>query len=85
MLIKKHLLGLFSMKKSAKTDKDIWYVLGVVGQLGFIIAIPAALFAYLGHILDVRYQTSPWLLIAGLALAFTISFSYIFKMIKKLE
>lgn len=85
MLITRHPLGFIMVKKSVKKEKDIWYVLGVVGQLGFIIALPAALFAYLGHLLDVRYQTSPWLLIAGLALAFTVSFSYIFKMIKKLE
>lgn len=73
------------MKNVKKNEKDIWYVLGIVGQLGFVIAIPAAGFAYLGHLLDIRYHTSPWLIVAGLALAFTISFSYIFRMIKKLE
>lgn len=73
------------MKKIKKNEKDVWYVLGIVGQLGFIIAIPAALFAYLGHILDNKYHASPWLLLAGLVMAFTFSFSYIFRMVKKIN
>lgn len=72
-------------KNIKKNEKDIWYVLGIVGQLGFIIAIPAAGLTYLGHLLDIRLETSPWLAIAGLGLAIFSSSMMVYQMIKKIE
>lgn len=69
----------------AKKSNNIWNVLGIVGQLGFIIAIPAAALAYLGHILDHKFSTSPLFLIAGLGLAILLSSLAVYKMIKKIN
>lgn len=48
-------------------------LLGLVSEIGFLIAIPAVLFGFLGASLDQRFQTSPWLLLASLALALASS------------
>ncbi len=67
-------------------DKNnIFYVLSSIGQLGFIIAVPAALFAYFGAKLDKVYATSPLFLLAGLGLSILTSSLAIYQKIKQLE
>lgn len=74
------------MKTEEKQKKyDIWWVLSICGQLGYIIALPAAGFAYLGAIIDHKYNVSPWGVVIGLVLAISISSMYVWKMVKKLE
>ncbi|OGY78586.1 MAG: hypothetical protein A3B74_04360 [Candidatus Kerfeldbacteria bacterium RIFCSPHIGHO2_02_FULL_42_14] len=56
------------------TQKISWaQYLGVVGQIGFIIAIPIVALTLLGRYLDSLYGTSPWLLLSGIILAFLVS------------
>lgn len=64
---------------------NIFYVLSILGQLGFIIAIPAAVFAYLGAMLDKKWHTSPLMIIASLGLAIFSSSIIVYRMIKKIE
>lgn len=45
-----------------------WQSLALVGQLGFTIAIPIALFAILGHLLDGAVHTGYLFLLLGLLL-----------------
>jgi len=60
-------------------------LLGIFGQIGFIIAIPVAIFAYFGHKLDLKFHTSPLFLLAGMGLSLFISSLGIYGMIKKIE
>lgn len=71
--------------ENKKSSLNWWQVLGIVGQVGYIIALPAAGFAYLGAILDNKFHTSPWLVIAGLGLAILSSSIWVFRMLKKIE
>jgi len=48
-------------------------MVGLVGEIGYMIAIPAVLFGFGGAYLDRTFATSPWLTIAGLALALASS------------
>jgi len=64
---------------------NIWSMLYLFGQIGFIIAIPAVIFAYLGRILDIRFNISPLFVLSGIGIALFISSLAIYKMIKKIE
>lgn len=65
--------------------RNVWYVLGLVGQIGFIIAIPVAILAYIGAKLDKIYSTSPFFLLAGIGLSIFVSSLIIYRKIKQLE
>ena len=53
-------------KKYDKNSFSLFYALSIAWQLGFLIAIPIALFIFLGHLADVFLKTSPILLFVGL-------------------
>lgn len=64
---------------------NLWFLFSTFSQIGFVIAIPAALFAYLGHKLDIKFGTSPFFLISGIGIAILVSCLTIYQMIKKIE
>lgn len=51
----------------------MWKYLTIVGQIGFIIAIPVVVLTLTGHYLDERLGTSPWLLISAIILSLVVS------------
>ncbi len=55
-----------------KPPPSVWEALGLVGALGFIIAIPLALGSYLGNYLDGRTGHQPLFLLLGLLLGLII-------------
>lgn len=63
----------------AKEKNNTWFVLGLLGQMGYIIAVPLVFLALLGRFIDKRYDTSPWFLIAGMFLALIISTFWVYK------
>jgi len=64
---------------------NIWYLFSTFSQIGFIIAIPAGVFAYLGHKIDVKFSTSPLFILSGIGVAIFVSCLAIYQMIKKIE
>lgn len=64
---------------------NVWLVLSEVGQIGFIIAVPVAIFAYFGAKFDKTYHTSPMFLISGIGLSMLISGLTIYYKIKRIE
>lgn len=74
-----------NVEKNNQTKKyNIWWAMNIFGQLGFVIAIPAAGLAYLGALVDKKYHFSPWGVVIGLILALTISSVLVWRMVKKL-
>jgi len=60
--------------KSTQTEsKNVWSALSLAWQLGYTIAIPLIALALTGRILDKRFGTSPWLLLAGIFLSLIVS------------
>ncbi len=58
----------------ADQKNRIWlFAFGLIGQLGFMIALPIAAFAYGGRMLDERYQTTPLFLLGGVVLASVVT------------
>lgn len=65
--------------------KRVLFVLSLAGQLGFMIAIPAALFGFGGAYIDRQLGTSPLFILAGLALAISASSYLVFRFAKEVE
>lgn len=59
--------------KTAGTDRPMAMALGLVFQLGLMIAIPVFIFGLGGAYLDRHLDTSPYLVLAGFGLAALIS------------
>ena len=47
--------------------------------IGLEIAVPVAVFVYLGYKLDERWGTDPWLVVVGAMLGMTVGFYNLFK------
>ncbi len=58
---------------------------GLVWELGYLIAIPAFAFGFGGAYLDKRYDLSPLFLILGLALALTLSGFAVYRRVKEIN
>lgn len=54
-------------------NEGVWYALSLAWQLGYTIAIPIVVLALVGRMLDKRFGTSPWLLLAGIFVSLFVS------------
>ncbi len=61
------------------TKSNLWQALSLLGQLGYVIAIPLVILALIGRYIDKKYDASPWFLIAGMFLALIISTFWVYK------
>lgn len=55
------------------TKAAFWQALGFAWQFGYTIAVPLVVFAVLGHFLDGKFGTAPWLFLGGILLAIASS------------
>jgi len=62
-----------------KQKSNWWQALSLLGQLGYVIAIPLVLLALLGRFLDKQYNSSPWFLIAAMFLSLAISTTWVYR------
>lgn len=62
-----------------KEKSNLWQALSLLGQLGYVIAIPLVILAIAGRFIDKKYDASPWFLIAGMLLALVISTLWVFR------
>ena len=51
-------------------------------ELGYTIAIPIVLFALLGRLADKYFDTSPWLLLAGVILSVVMSSFLVYRKVR---
>ena len=56
-----------------KHEASVWSALQLAWELGYLIALPAALFAFGGAYLDKHFHSSPLYLLIGIAIALCIS------------
>ena len=73
------------VKKRPVNKINSWYMFSLFGQIGFIIAVPVAVFAYFGHKLDLKFNSSPLFLLSGMGISLFVSSLGIYRMIKKVE
>ena len=75
------------MDKENKEEKQRlarFNVISLVGELGFIIALPVIVLALGGRMLDKRFGSSPLWLIAGIILSLIISSILVFRKTKSI-
>ncbi|MDP2789520.1 MAG: AtpZ/AtpI family protein [bacterium] len=66
--------------------QGFWQALGMAWELGYIIAIPIVILGLGGRFLDKRFDTSPWLFLAGVLLSIVLtSFGLVWKFKKLLK
>ncbi|TSC58534.1 MAG: Uncharacterized protein Greene041619_544 [Candidatus Peregrinibacteria bacterium Greene0416_19] len=63
-------------------QETLWSALRLAWNLGYIIAIPAAAFGFGGAYLDRYFGTSPFLLLLGFAIALTLSWIGVKRLIR---
>lgn len=75
-----------SKRKSPKGrgSKSSWYYFGIVGQIGFGIALPIVGGAIGGSLIDQRFQTYPRWTLGLLALGVLVSFLSFYQTIKQI-
>ena len=62
--------------------KPAWIAAGFAAELGYGIAVPLVLFAGAGRLLDRRFGSAPWLLIAGILLALVTSVLWLMRKVR---
>ena len=68
-------------KKQSGSDAP-WYYLGLIGEIGFAIAVPIAGGALLGVVIDNAWGTAPKATLSLLFLGVVISFINLFKTVE---
>ncbi len=53
-------------------------------ELGYTITIPIVALALVGRMLDKRFETSPWLLLAGIVVSIIVSSFMVYRKVKKI-
>ena len=68
-----------------KTSDRAYYLfaLRIIGDFGASLAVPVVVFVLIGRWLDAKYNTEPWLMILGFALAAASSAKIIYTKAKK--
>ena len=67
------------------SEKSNFYkTISLAWELGYTIAVPLVVFAFLGRFLDKKYESSPIVLLSGIFLAMMISGFLVFKKTKKI-
>ena len=51
-------------------------------ELGYTITIPIVALALVGRMLDKRFETSPWLLLAGIVVSIIVSSFMVYRKVK---
>lgn len=73
-------------KSKINKESSVWYALSLAWQLGYTIAVPIVVLALVGRLLDRKFGSSPWLLLAGILLSLIVSSWLIYlKVIKILK
>lgn len=64
--------------------KQLWTTLGMLGELGFIIALPIVGLGLLGRFLDKKYDSSPIFLLIAVLLSLFISSAIVYFRVLKI-
>ncbi len=72
------------MNKKNENKENIWSMLSLAWELGYLIALPLVAFALVGRFLDQHFNTSPWLFLLGILLSIFVSVYIVCKKIKEI-
>ncbi|MEK9130172.1 MAG: AtpZ/AtpI family protein [Patescibacteria group bacterium] len=72
------------MNKKDENKENIWSMLSLAWELGYLIALPLVFFALAGRFLDQYFFTSPWLFLLGILLSIVVSVYIVYRKVKKI-
>ncbi len=70
--------------KQQEEMMNMWSALGLVWEIGYIIAVPAFIFGFGGAHIDARYGTTPLFILLGFVLSLTLSGTVIYRRMKRI-
>lgn len=62
-----------------------WYVVQLLGEIGFVIAVPLVVFLLIGRWIDIRLQTNILFTLLGMGVSLATSTYIIYKKIQKIQ
>jgi len=62
-----------------KNQSNWRQALSLLGQLGYVIAIPLVILALIGRFVDRKLHSSPWFLLTGIFIALIVSTFWVLK------
>lgn len=68
-----------------KEGKKLWRTLGYLSTIGLTMALSVGIGAVLGHWLDEKFGTTPWLFFVFLGFGIAAAFRNLHRMYKKLQ
>ncbi|TAL20548.1 hypothetical protein EPN90_00660 [Patescibacteria group bacterium] len=71
-------------QKTTVKTRGFWTALSMAWELGYVIALPIVFLALGGRLLDKRFGSSPFFLLAGVVLAVAITSVWVVKKAKKM-
>jgi len=66
------------MEEKNKNESS-WSAVSLAWQLGYSVAVPLVVLAFLGRFLDKKLETSPWLLLTGILFSIFMSSYLVYK------
>ncbi len=66
----------------ANKRENFYYVLALVGQVGYALVIPLLVFIGFGVFLDKQFNTKPFFIFLGLGIGISASLYSLYKLIK---
>jgi F0F1-type ATP synthase assembly protein I len=72
------------MKEQKSNPDSSWSAISLAWELGYSIAIPLVALALVGRFLDKKLGTSPWIFLAGILVAITLSSWLVYKKTKEI-
>ncbi len=74
---------LLKREEKKKEDHGAIIALSQVFEMGYLIAIPIVILAFVGRHLDLRYDASPWFLLVGIFLSVLLSSYLVYTRMKR--
>lgn len=72
------------MPSQRQDNVSAFFIARLLGEIGFVIAIPLVAFVYIGHWLDTKLGFKAVFIFVGLIIALTISSYIIYRKVKSL-
>jgi ATP synthase protein I len=67
-----------------KSNFNFYYLLSLVGQIGWTVSLPLVILIILGFFLDQKFATKPLFTLIGLGGGILLSLGFLYQLIKKL-
>lgn len=65
-------------------EKNLFSVVSLAWELGYVVAVPLIIFALVGRFLDKKLETSPWIFLLGVVISIIVSVFMVYRKADKI-